>query len=78
MEKYLTDSIATNRKHLETRLYNANLVNPYVYTIDAAQRLKDRLRWERSVERSRMNDSLQRADDSIRINRWIKKTYGVK
>ena len=78
MEKYLTDSIATNRKHLETRLYNANLVNPYVYTIDAAQRLKDRLRWERSVERSRMNDSLQRAEDSIRINRWIKKTYGVK
>lgn len=78
MEKYLTDSIATNRKHLETRLYNANLINPYVYTIDAAQRLKDRLRWERSVERSRMSDSLRRVDDSIRINRWIKKTYGVK
>ncbi|MBZ0098862.1 MAG: penicillin-binding protein 2, partial [Taibaiella sp.] len=77
MEKYLTDSIATNRKHLETRLYNANLINPYVYTIDAAQRLKDRLRWETSVERARISDSLQHVQDSIRIKRWFKKTYGI-
>lgn len=77
MEEYLTDSIATNRKHLETRLYNANLINPYVYTIDAAQRLKDQVRWERSVERNRVNDSLQRVEDSIRIKRWFKKTYGI-
>src|SRR5690606_21092153 len=41
MEKYLHDTIANNRKHLETRLYNANLINQYVYTIDSIQRLKD-------------------------------------
>lgn len=76
MEKYLTDSIATNRKHLETKLYNANLINPYIYKIDAEQRMKDKLRWERRVERNRVSDSTQRATDSIRINRWFKKTYG--
>lgn len=76
MEKYLNDTIANNRKHLETRLYNANLINPYVYTIDSAQRLKDRLRYERGLIKNRITDSMQRAKDSARIHRWFQKTYG--
>lgn len=76
MEKYMYDTIANNRKHLETKLYNANLISPYIYTIDSVQRKRDREWWERKVERERVADSTQRATDSIRINRWFKKTYG--
>lgn len=77
MEKYLNDTIANNRKHLETRLYNANLINQYVYTIDSMQRLQDKLRYERRVEKNRMADSTQKAIDTRRINKWLNKTYGV-
>ncbi len=78
MEKYLHDTIATNRKHLETRLYNANLINQYVYTIDSIQRLKDRRRYETRLERTRLADSTQHVRDSVRIQRWFNKTYGIK
>lgn len=77
MEKYLNDTIATNRKHLETRLYGANLVNQYVYTIDSAQRLKDRIRYETRIEKKKVTDSLQRISDSVRMHKWFKKTYGL-
>lgn len=76
MEKYLTDSIATNRQYLEKKLYDANLVSPYVYIIDSTQRVIDKERWERRQERARTADSLQQARDSVRINNWFKKVYG--
>lgn len=76
MEKYMNDTVATNRKHLETRLLNANLISPYVYEIDATQRVIDKERWERKQERERIADSVQHVRDSIRINRWFKQTYG--
>lgn len=76
MEKYLTDSIASSRQYLEKKMFDANLVSPYVYTIDSMQRIVDRRRWEQKLERERTADSVQRASDSIRINRWFKKTYG--
>lgn len=75
MEKYLTDSIATNRVHLEKKMYDANLINRYVYTIDSVQRIKDKLRWERGQERSRVADSIERVEEAIRFKKWYDKTY---
>lgn len=78
IEKYMTDSIAPRRKHLEERLYNATLINPYIYAIDSAQRAKDRVRWERKMEAKRIEDSTQHARDSILIRRWFEKRLGRK
>ncbi len=71
IEKYLTDTIAPNRKHLEERLYKANLVNPYIDEIDSAARAKDQWRLARRLERERFEDSTLRARDSIRYFRWL-------
>lgn len=76
MEKYLTDSIATNRKYLEEKMYNANLINRYIYIIDSTQRVKDRIRYERRLERNRIADSTSRAQDSVAARHWYIKTYG--
>ena len=76
MEKYLFDTVANNRKHLETRLYNASLINQYIYTIDSVQRLKDRVRYERKQQQTREADSVQRVQEYTRLKKWFKKTYG--
>lgn len=75
MERYLNDTIATNRKHLEQKMYNANLVNQYIYDIDSTQRAMDRMRYERRQLRQQQQDSLQRAEDSTTIMNWFRKTY---
>jgi len=76
IEKYLTDSIASNRKHLEEKLYSAKLINPYIYAIDSAQKRKDALRWQIKVEGQRIQDSLARARDSVLIRSWFEKRLG--
>ena len=78
IEKYLTDSIASNRKHLEERLYNAKLINPYIYAIDSADKQKWRERESRRIERKRIKDSTNRARDSIAIRAWFEKRLGKK
>ncbi|RYD55624.1 MAG: penicillin-binding protein 2 [Sphingobacteriales bacterium] len=75
IEKYLKDSIATNRKHLEQKLYGANLITKYTYIIDSAQRLKDRERELRRMAVKRFEDSVQHRRDSIYVTRWLHKTY---
>src|SRR5690606_18171551 len=61
IEKYLHDTIAANRKHLEEKLLNANLINPYVNAIDATQRRKDSIRYYTRIAKKREQDSIQRA-----------------
>ncbi len=75
IEKYLLDSVSSKRKHLEQKLYNANLVNKYTYAIDSAQRLRDAIRRERKTEEKRFTDSIARARDSIRAIRFFNKHY---
>ena len=75
IEKYLTDTIAPNRKHLEDKLYNAYLINQYTKAIDSAQRAKDMERMAKREERRAREDSLQRATDSVWIMKWMRKTY---
>lgn len=75
MEKYLTDSIANNRKHLEQKMFNANVISPYVYKIDSAQRVIDRMRYENRLERQRIDDSTTRVNNMRRIREWFEKTY---
>ncbi len=75
IEKYLLDSVSSKRKHLEQKLYNANLVNRYTYAIDSAQRLRDAIRRERKEEEKRITDSTARAKDSIQAIRFFNKYY---
>lgn len=74
IEKYLNDTIAANRKYLEDKMYNAKLIPKYTYIIDSARRLKDKLIWDRKMTTQRQKDSLQYAQDSTMVMRFIK-TY---
>ncbi len=76
MEKYLTDTIATKRKFLETKLLNANLVSPYVYEIDREQKYMDSIRYHRRLERERIADSTKRARDSVAAYKLYDRIYG--
>lgn len=75
MEKYLTDSIATKRKYLEDKLYNANLVNKYIEEIDSSQRARDQIYLKRRLERERIKDSTERVEDSLVIRKFLEKAY---
>lgn len=61
IEKYLNDTIATDRKALEERMFKGNVISKYVYILDSAQRAKDRLREMRKMEAQQMADSLEQA-----------------
>ncbi len=75
IEKYLTDTIAPSRKHLEEKLYNAYLISQYTRAIDSSQKAKDQMRLNRRLERIAREDSTQRAIDSVRIMSWMRRTY---
>lgn len=75
IEKYLTDSVASKRKYLEDRLYNANLVSPLVYTIAREQKTKDSIRYVKRLEKQRIEDSVSRVRDSIIIKKWFRQVY---
>ena len=75
MEKYLKGKVDSTRKHLEDRLYNANLINEYIDEIDSANKRKDRMRDLLRLEKKRSEDSIAHHRDSIYIKRWLTKTY---
>jgi penicillin-binding protein 2 len=75
IEKYLTDSVATKRKYLEDKLYNANLVSPYIYEIDSVRRLKDQIRYLQRMEEKKRKDSLELLRDSILMEHWIERKF---
>lgn len=78
IERYLTDTVAAKRKFLEEKLYKANLVNPYVYAIDAAQRARDSIRYATRAERKRIQDSARRHNDSLMVRKWFEQKMGRK
>lgn len=71
MEKYLKDSVTYKRKTIEEKMFNAHLVNKYVYTIDSATRAHDALRYQARMERKRVKDSTKRAEDSVLVYYWL-------
>lgn len=73
IEKYLYDSVAVKRKYLEDKLYNARIIPQYTYIIDSARRQRDRLIWERKVDKKKYEDSIQHYHDSMMIRNWIRK-----
>ncbi|MBL7717566.1 MAG: penicillin-binding protein 2 [Flavipsychrobacter sp.] len=75
IEKYLTDSVSSKRKHLEDKLYNAHLISKYTYIIDSAQRLKDRLRWEARQAEKKYSDSVQAIIYNQKAEAWLRKNY---
>jgi penicillin-binding protein 2 len=71
IEKYLRDSVSVKRKAIEDKMVNAHLVNKNVYLIDSAQRLHDLMAYNNRIERRRLADSTQHAEDSAMFKRWI-------
>src|SRR5690606_30103518 len=53
IEKYLNDTISAKRKHLETKLMNANLISPLLPKIVAGERYRDSIRYELRIARKR-------------------------
>jgi penicillin-binding protein 2 len=47
IEQYLKDTIAFNRKGIESNMFNAKLISSYTYLIDSARRKKDRAIWDK-------------------------------
>ncbi|RYG54840.1 MAG: penicillin-binding protein 2 [Chitinophagaceae bacterium] len=78
IERHLTDSVASGRKHLEEKLFNATIINPYIYTIDSAQKRKDAQRMFVKMEAKRIEDSIRRVRDSVLTRRWIEKRHQTK
>ncbi len=78
IEKYLNDTIATKRKHLEERMFKGVAINyRQVAIIDSTQRATYLLRAQRKLAEKAYKDSLQRAHDSVLLRRWID-TYLIK
>ncbi|PQJ10290.1 penicillin-binding protein 2 [Flavipsychrobacter stenotrophus] len=73
IEKYLKDSVSVKRKAVEDKMFNAKLINKYVYTIDSAIRLRDANNYAARVERKRAAESMKRAQDSLMFVRWMER-----
>jgi penicillin-binding protein 2 len=72
MEKYLKDSVSSKRKAVEDKMVNANLISKYVYMLDSAQRLKDRVNEEKRLEKKREEMMSKHEQDSLMARRiWI-------
>lgn len=75
MEKYLLDTVAKNRKHLETKMVNANLIKKYTYVIDSMDREKDRIRWEMKVADKNKKAALAKQGDTALVNKMMTNFY---
>ena len=73
MEKYLKDSVSAKRKPVEEKMFNAHLVNKYVYTIDSAMRARDQRNYEARMQRRRTSDSTRRSEDSVMMMNWVRR-----
>ncbi len=75
MEKYLKDSVSSKRKAVEEKMFKAQLINRYVYTIDSAKRAHDDAVYQARLERKRQASQVDRMRDSLAINRWLKNRF---
>jgi len=78
IEKYLTDSIAANRKPMEEKMMNGHLINKYTYIIDSVQRKHDREVYEAKMQKKEMEENMQYAHDSAMVQRWFNEVLKKK
>ncbi len=71
IEKYLKDSISTKRQAMEEKMFDAHLVNKYVYTIDSVSRIHDAENDKLRRERRRVADSTGKVMDSMKMYKWV-------
>ena len=76
MEKYLTDTV--KRPALEQKMYNANLIKGYIYTLDSIEREKDRIRWEMKVADKQTKEKLRKQADTVIVDRMLENFYNIK
>lgn len=73
IEKYLFDTIANNRKHLEDRMVNGTTITNMVYVVDSSQRARDRQREATRARRRFVRDSTVTARDSAYTRYWMER-----
>lgn len=78
IEKYLKDTISAKRKHLEDKLLNANLINPYLKQIDAEQRYRDSVNYVTRIANKKLEQRNKYIKDSLLIRRYFEKIVGKK
>lgn len=78
IEKYLKDSVTYKRKAVEEKMYNAHLINKYVYTIDSAIRTRDAAVYNARLLKRRMADSAKRYRDSTAFMHWMENRFKNK
>lgn len=76
MEKYLTDTI--KRTALADRMFQANTIKKYVYTIDSLNRQKDNLRQMLKTADKRTRDSIKNYRDTQMVRQILKDYYHLK
>ena len=76
MEKYLTDTV--KRPALEQKMYNANLIKGYIYTLDSIEREKDRIRWEMKMADKQTKEKLRKQADTVIVDRMLENFYNIK
>jgi penicillin-binding protein 2 len=77
MEKYLKDSIASNRLPLQEKMFNANTVKGYVKIIDSMSRHKDLMRDLLRTADKKTRDSVKRMRDTFLVKQIMKDYYNV-
>lgn len=78
MEKYLTDSIAPRRLPLQEKMFNANLIKKYTYTLDSIERMKDKIRWEMKVASRENKAAMQKRGDTLLVDQMLENFYKIK
>jgi penicillin-binding protein 2 len=78
IEKYLNDSIATNRKPMEDKMLNGHLINKYTYVIDSVRRIHDKEVYEERMERKKEEVAMKRVHDSEMVQRWFNEVLKKK
>ena len=78
IEKYLTDSISSKRKHLETKLMNANLISPLLPKIVAGEKYRDSIRYEMRIANKKLEERRKYVRDSMMIRRYFERLSGGK
>ena len=76
MEKYLSDTI--KRTALADRMFQANTIKKYVYTIDSMQRQKDHLREMLKTADKRTKDSIKNYRDTQLVKQILRDYYHLK
>ena len=63
---------------MEEKMENAHLINRYVYTIDSVSRLHDAQVYRARMEKKRVADSTNIANEAVLMEKWLNRKLKKK